>query len=74
MFQVGTQDGRRVRTVVSATGNWQADSERLRIGKVKRWGLEVEGAETQRGFLGASGALKTLRETKEQRVCIGQEI
>lgn len=28
--------------------------------------MEVEGAETQRGLLGASGALKRLRETKEQ--------
>lgn len=33
---------------------------------MRGWGLEVEGRETQRGPPGASGALKTSREIKEQ--------
>lgn len=40
---------------MSTIGKQQGDSEGLRAGKVKGWGLEVD---EERGFLGASGALK----------------
>lgn len=45
----------------------------LTAGKVRGWRWLVGGAETQRGLMGASGALKQLRETKE-KVSTGQEI
>ena len=32
---------------------------------VRSWGLEGEGTETQRGLLGASGALRTNKEARE---------
>lgn len=58
---------------MSARASLLGGSERLRAGKGKGWGLEVEGAETQGGLLGASGPLTRLGETKKQEFSLGKK-